>query len=81
MRRDEIMSKITEIKQFKMTAEIECDCGTIFEWRESTTGGKNKDKCPKCGIKYGMVLAPKKLNVPAEGKVDDFFKSTHGSYV
>lgn len=70
MRRDDgkegrIMSKITNIKQLKLIAEIECDCGTIFEWRESTTGGKTNDQCPKCGIKYGMVLAPKKLNVPA----------------
>ncbi len=74
------MSKITDIKELKITAEIECDCGTKFIWHESATGGKIKDKCPKCGIKYGMVLAPKKLNMPA-GKVDDFFKSTKGSYV
>lgn len=77
------MSKITEIKKLEITAELECDCGTKFKWHENTKGdgSKNKDTCPNCGIKYGMVLAPKKLNVPAEGQVDDFFKSTHGSYV
>ncbi len=70
------------MKSFEISAEIECDCGTKFEWYESTKGdpNKNKDACPNCGIKYGIVIAPKKLNVPAE-KVDDFFKSSRGSYV
>lgn len=64
------MSKITEIKKIDLTADVECDCGTIFKWHETTKGdpNKNKDTCPKCGTKYGMVLAPKKIIVNAEGK-------------
>ncbi len=76
------MAKITEIKRLEITVEIECDCGTKFEWHEDTKGdgSDNKDQCPNCGIKYGLVIAPKKLNVPG-AKVDDFFKNTHGSYI
>ncbi len=76
------MSKINLIKSLIINVEIECDCGEKFELLESTKGDPklNKDTCPSCGIKYGLVMAPKKLNVPA-AKVDDFFKNTHGSYV
>jgi len=77
------MSEITDIKRFDFQCEIKCDCGESFEWYETNNPQEIKDfkdTCPKCGIKYGMVFAPKKINVPAKG-VDDFFKERHGAYV
>lgn len=73
------MSKITEIKVLKVQIMLECDCGEKFRWIE-TRKGAISDKCPKCGTQYGLVFAPKKINVPAT-KVDDFFKNSCGGYV
>ncbi len=73
------MSKITVIKSLRISLEIECDCGTKFPWFETTKGdpNKNKDTCPKCGLKYGLVLAPKKTNVPAEDKVEVYARELY----
>ncbi len=66
------MSKITEILKVDIELMIECDCGEVFKWSELKAGkkSKEKDKCWKCGQRYGLVMGPKKIDTPGP-KNDD----------